>query len=141
MDNLNSIKRIGNNEFVLDELVTQLKTALGVLPFVGAGLSIPFGFKGWQEFLLTMESPIPREKISQRIEQGEFEETAQDLLEALGDFDFQDARSIEFGEKKLAAVSPTGAASYLPRLTDGPIITTNFDRILEKVFADSGARF
>ncbi len=141
MNDLDSIKRLENNEFVLDELVTQLKTALGVLPFVGAGLSIPFGFKGWQEFLLTIKSIIPQEKISQRIERGEFEEAAQDLLEALGDFDFQDALTIEFGEKKLAGVNLRGAVSYLPRLTDGPIITTNFDGVLEKVFADSGARF
>jgi hypothetical protein len=141
MVNLNHIRKIGNNEFVLGELVTQLKTALGVLPFVGAGLSIPFGFKGWQEFLLTMQCPVPREQISQRIDQGQFEEAAQDLLEALDEFDFQDALSIEFGEKKLAAVTVKGAVSYLPRLTDGPTITTNFDHVLEKVFEDSGARF
>jgi hypothetical protein len=68
MENLDSIRRIKRNEFVLNALVTQLKTALGVLPFVGAGLSIPFGFKGWQEFLLTIESGIPRAEISRRID-------------------------------------------------------------------------
>ena len=142
MDNLDSIKKIGNNEFALDELVTQLQTALGVLPFVGAGLSIPFGFRGWQEFLLARaQNSILREKILQRIAQGEYEEAAQDLLDSLGDLDFRDALTIEFGEAKLAAVSLKGAASYLPRLASGPVITTNFDRVLEKVFEDSGARF
>ncbi len=141
MDDLDSIKTIGKNEFTLDELVTQLKSSMGVLPFVGAGLSIPFGFKGWQKFLLTTVSAISQEKISQRIERGEFEEAAQDLLEALGDTDFQDDLTIEFGEKKLAGVNLEGAVSYLPRLASGPVITTNFDRVLEKVFEDSGARF
>src|SRR5712692_8366174 len=104
MDNLDPIKNIGNNGFTLDELVKQLKTALGVLPFVGAGLSIPFGFKGWQEFLLTTaRSDSLRAKIVQRIARGEFEEAAQDLVTELGDFDFRDALSSEFGEAKLAA--------------------------------------
>jgi len=142
MDNLSSIKKIGDNQFTLDQLVIQLKTAMGVLPFVGAGLSIPFGFKGWQEFLLTTaESYIPREKMLQRIAKGEYEEAAQDLLDALGDFDFQDKMTIAFGEEKLAGVNLKGAVSYLPRLASGPVITTNFDRVLEKVFEDSGARF
>ena len=141
MANLDSIKKIGNNDFVLDSLVTQLKTSLGVLPFVGAGLSIPFGFKGWQQFLLTVKSTVPRQKISKRVKRGEFEEAAQDLLEALGAFDFQDLLTSEYGAKKLGNVDLRGAVSYLPRLASGPVITTNFDRVLEKIFEDSGARF
>ncbi len=142
MNDLDAIKKIGNNEFTLDELVKQLKTALGVLPFVGAGLSIPFGFKGWQEFLLSAPGSADlREKISQRIELGQFEEAAQDLSEELGDFDFWDALSMEFGETKLSRANLKGAVSYLPLLASGPVITTNFDRVLEKVFDDSGARF
>jgi hypothetical protein len=52
MSKLASIKKIGNNDFTLNVLVTQLRTSLGVLPFVGAGLSMLFGFSGWQDFLL-----------------------------------------------------------------------------------------
>ena len=142
MTNLDSIRKIGNNNFTLNELVTQLRSSLGVLPFVGAGLSIPFGFRSWRDFLLGMaQTPDLRQKISERISRGEYEEAAQDLLEALGDLDFRDALSMEFGEQKSKAVSIKGAVSYLPRLASGPVITTNFDRVLEKVFEASGARF
>ncbi|HJP90748.1 MAG TPA: SIR2 family protein [Pyrinomonadaceae bacterium] len=141
MEKLAAVKKIKNNTFVLDLLVTQLKTSLGVLPFVGAGLSIPFGFKGWQQFLLTIDSTVSRQKIAKRIKQGQFEEAAQDLLDALGPFDFQDVLTMEYGTQKLTDVSVKGAVSYLPRLASGPVITTNFDRVLEKVFDDSGARF
>lgn len=143
MDNLDSLKKIGRNDFTLSELVTQLKSDLGVLPFVGAGLSIPFGFKGWQDFLLAQAKYAGIEKkIKQRIKQGEYEEAAQDLLEALADLDFQDALLSEYGDKrKLDKVSLKGAVSFLPRLASGPVITTNFDHLLEKVFDDSGARF
>src|SRR5215212_1453589 len=121
MNNLAAIKKLHKNDFTLNELVTQLRTSLGVLPFVGAGLSIPFGFRGWQDFLLGgAPTPEIRQKISQRISRGEYEEAAQDLLESLGDLDFRDALSIEFGEEKLKAVSLKGAVSYLPRLASGP---------------------
>ena len=142
MDNLAAIKAIGKNEFTLDELVMQLKTDLGVLPFVGAGLSIPFGFKGWQQFLLAQAGPPEvKAKISERLDRGEYEEAAEELLESMGRFDFQDALNIEFGEKKLSDVKVQGAVAYLPRLASGPVITTNFDRVLEKIFEESGARF
>jgi len=142
MTNLDSIRQIDKNNFVLDALVTQLRSSLGVLPFVGAGLSIPFGFKGWRDFLLGMAPTSDlQQKMSERISRGEYEEAAQDLLEALGDLDFRDALAMEFGEQKLKTVSLKGAVSYLPRLASGPVITTNFDRVLEKTFEDSGARF
>lgn len=142
MSNLSAIRDIGNNDYTLNELVTQLRSSLGVLPFVGAGLSIPFGFKGWKEFLLAKaQTSELRKKISDRVAKGQYEEAAQDLLESLGDLDFRDALSMEFGEQKLKAVSVKGAVSYLPRLSSGPVITTNFDRVLETVFEGSGARF
>ncbi|MFL6212120.1 MAG: SIR2 family NAD-dependent protein deacylase [Pyrinomonadaceae bacterium] len=142
MDNLNSIKKIDKNEFMLRELVAQLKSALGVLPFVGAGLSIPFGFKGWQDFLLLQaERAGIGKKIRQRIKQGEYEEAAQDLLTALAYRDFQDALLDEYGDHKLDGITLDGTVTYLPRLASGPVITTNFDRVLEKAFEDCGARF
>ena len=35
----------------LDILIAQLRSPVGVVPFVGAGLSVPFGFPGWPDFL------------------------------------------------------------------------------------------
>jgi hypothetical protein len=142
MDTLTSIKRIDNNEFILQQLVEQLKSSMGVLPFVGAGLSIPFGFKGWQDFLLAQAKRAGVETIiKQRIKQGEFEEAAQDLLGELAHRDFQDALLAEYGDNKLDGMTLDGAVNYLPQLISGPVITTNFDHVLERAFEDSGAPF
>src|SRR5256714_6837550 len=142
MNKLDPIRKIGQNDFTLRELVTQLKSALGVLPFVGAGLSIPFGFKGWQQFLLAQgKSAGIEKKIKQRIKDGEYEEAAQDLLNALAHRAFSDALSDAYGDHKLVGVSLQGTVCYLPRLASGPVITTNFDRVLEKAFEESDARF
>jgi hypothetical protein len=40
----------------LSLLEEQLGTRAGIVPFVGAGLSAPFGFPQWGEFLLKFSS-------------------------------------------------------------------------------------
>jgi SIR2-like domain len=144
MNRLRELKNMGTNEFVLSQLVRQLKSAQGVLPFVGAGLSIPFGFKGWQQFLLTQAKFAAIEKkIKTRTKRGEYEEAAQDLLEALKPRRFEDALLSEYGRFKLDKVKTLRgtAVNLLPRLAIGPVITTNFDQVLEKAFDESSARF
>src|SRR5205823_13209165 len=39
------------NRNAMDLLVAQLRSPAGVVPLVGAGLSVPFGFPGWPKFL------------------------------------------------------------------------------------------
>src|SRR5689334_17430605 len=76
-------------------LIDQLRPpALGVLPFVGAGLSMapPFNLPGWGAFLRQQARLVDlREQIEQRLAAGEYEEAAQDLLDARGNFAFAGA--------------------------------------------------
>jgi hypothetical protein len=124
-----------DNKGNLRRLVDQLKTPLGVIPFVGAGLCIPFGFPSWTDFLLTQgRSAGIEEKIKEHLEKGEYEEAAEDLLNALSDRAFQDKIEDVFGDHHLEGKELKGAVSLLPQLASGPVITTNLDRVLEKVF-------
>jgi len=141
-DNIETISAIGQNRFNLTELIGQLNSSFGIVPFVGAGLSVPFGFKSWQAFLLSqaeIAGIVP--KIQQRIEKGEYEEAAEDLLDALARRAFEDGLTAEFGVHRLSKEPLRGAVSYLPQLASGPVITTNFDRVLETAFEQAGARF
>lgn len=141
-EQIEDIKNIGQNEFNLHELVTQLKSALGVVPFVGAGLSIQFGFKGWQEFLMTqaVEAGI-EEQIRQRIRNGEYEEAAEDLLKTMAHRAFEDALLAEYGPWRMDGLEIKGTVSLLPRMVSGPVVTTNFDHVLETAFENCNARF
>ena len=47
---------LADNAINLPLLRKQLKTRVGVVPFVGAGMSVPFGFPPWWPFL---ESQAP----------------------------------------------------------------------------------
>lgn len=142
MSQLDEIKQLAKNEFHLRELAEQLESALGILPFVGAGLSMHFGLKGWQQFLLSEARTAGIERrIKRRISQGQYEEGAQDLLSAMKHRLFQDALVDEYGDHRLDGKKFDGVVSLLPQLASGPVITTNFDHVLEKAFADAEARF
>src|SRR5262245_1164051 len=139
-DLLATIADIQDNKDNLRQLVEQLKTSIGIIPFVGAGLSIPFGFPGWGSFLIAEARKAGVEETIQRhLNVGKYEEAAEDLLHARGYRAFHDAIDNSFGVHRLSGIKFRGAVSLLPQLAAGPVITTNFALVLEEVFkrADS----
>ena len=85
---LERIEPIGRNAGNLRRLVEQLNTPVGVIPFVGAGLSMPFGFPGWTNFLLSeAESAGIKDEVQEFIDAGKYEEAAERLMNGLGELD------------------------------------------------------
>jgi SIR2-like protein len=137
-----AIGEIGDNAENLRLLVEQIETPIGVIPFIGAGISIPFGFPSWSTFLINQAKKAGIEsKIQRWLDIGEFEEAAEDLLKERGFRAFHDAISSEYGVHKLVGHELYGAAMTLPQLTAGPVITTNFDHVLEEAFKRQNRRF
>lgn len=141
-DVLSILKPLGDNEEYLRRLEEQIK-GNGVIPFVGAGLSIPFGMPAWNTFLLKMaEKRGMKEQIQQRLDVQEYEEAAEDLLAEYGARAFHDQIEAAFGNHKWAGQSfADKAVSVLPFLAVGPVITTNYDQILEEAFRQSSRPF
>lgn len=123
------------NADAIDELAEQLKVPDRVLPFVGAGLSFTYGLKGWKAYLLhhAKDRGISAE-ISEMLQKNEYEEAAALLKERMGRLDFQRAIQKEYGVKRLQQFEPKGASCFLHKFTQGPILTTNYDRVIEKTF-------
>jgi hypothetical protein len=139
---LDQILNIGDNEDNLRRLIGQLESDLRVTPFIGAGLTIPLGFPGWSSFLHSQAKKAGIEKsIQQRLDKGEYEDAAEDLLKSRGYRAFQDAIDSNFGSHKLTGQKVKGAVTLLPQLTAGPVITTNFDNVLEEVFEQADSPF
>ncbi len=135
-DLLKLIEPLGDNKANLAFLVKQLGSPLGVVPFVGAGMSVPFQFPDWKTFLLEQAPDAAmRGQIEQRLAKGEYEEAAEDLLGVRGGAAFQDSLEFNFGRNLGGAGLAQAAVCHLPHLATGPFITTNFDRVLEAVFA------
>jgi SIR2-like protein len=125
----------------LDSLVEQLRSPVGVMPLVGAGMSAAIrfstgvkGFPQWSELLLNIARGRTIEPAIKRfIDKGDYERAAEKLDD---DRPGVLPRKIKhaFNRKVDRAQLENGALSYLPYLVNGPVITTNYDRVLEQVF-------
>jgi hypothetical protein len=91
-DELAPIKNIVGNTESISRLVEMLETPAGVIPFVGAGLSVPFGYPGWRKFLIDQAKRAGiEEKIQQHLDAEEYEEAAEALRSEQKPFDFNNA--------------------------------------------------
>lgn len=105
----------------------------GTIPFVGAGMSLPSGYPGWTAFLyqLCEESHVQKEELDKLLEAGDYEQAAQVLHDDLGDALFNENLEAVFSSEK----EIVGVIHYLPKLFPGTtVITTNYDRLLERVY-------
>jgi len=139
---LTQVLRIEENEDNLRYLVEQMKSGIGVIPFVGAGISIPFGFPSWSGFLVDQAARAGvQDQIEALLSAGEYEKAAEVLLSARGYLAFHDAIDNTFGTRRLGRVRLHGAVTSLPQIAPGPVITTNFDHVLEEAFKQCGREF
>ncbi len=144
---LNELKTLGFNETNLKRLQKQLRTSLGVIPFVGAGLSIPFGYKGWSNFLLYYARQVGIDStVKEQLDTGKFEDAGDEVSKALGERQFQNIIEQEFGDDKLVGkldgdLFDNSVVSVLPSLARGAVINTNFDHLLEQVFERAKSKF
>lgn len=139
---LDLLGREGGNDLALNRLEAQLSGRVGIVPFVGAGMSVPFRFPGWSDFLLKLaEEYNMRPSLQERLNNGEYEDGAEDLVRKMGPKRFQDYVYDHFGPDRLDGQELAGAVRWLPHICSGPVVTTNFDRVLERVFEGSGQSF
>jgi hypothetical protein len=125
------------NRQCIDELVRQISTGAGITPFVGAGMSIPYGFPGWSSFLLGIASKWDvTDQVSRCMERGLFEKAAE-ICKQAGEDDFQVAMSRNFGNEKIPHPL-LGPICLLPKIARGPVVTTNFDHLVEAAFHQAG---
>jgi hypothetical protein len=124
---------------VFDELQRSCRRGF-VIPFVGAGMSKSAGLPGWQEYLLGLcdDAGLAQDAIRERLEvRGDYEGAMDEIVQRLTINRFE--RDFERNFQIPEAVS--GAVALLPKLFDCSVITTNFDRVLERVYESDGKAF
>lgn len=132
---------LADNRVTIAHLVEQLQTG-GVIPFVGAGMSVPFGLPDWKSFLTSLAPDgLAKKRIKLRLAKGDYEEAAESLLHWRGGNALQDGIDFTFGPKALRASPADAAIRRLPELCAGPVLTTNFDSVLERVFEEAQRPF
>jgi len=135
-----------NNEKALTALIKQLRSPLGVIPFFGAGISGPLKYRQWGVFLRGVANEqlagADRSAVEEAVAAWDYLRAAGLLAKSLGDEEFQQVIAEEFSDDRLRDANLTsGMFGYLPLVTAGPVITTNFDRVIEHVFEKAGRRF
>lgn len=111
-----------------------------VIPFVGAGMSRSAGCPEWKEYLLRLcdEAHLDADAARIRLEKaGDYEGVMNDLVAKLGVNRF----NLDFERDFKTPDEITGAVTLLPMLFDNSAITTNFDQVLEQVYANDSKRF
>lgn len=131
-----------SNAQAFHHLERQGRTSPGLVPFLGAGLSTAYKLKNWRDLLLSAAPPRLAPEIEEKLCSNDYEGAAEALLQELGADGFQSMVAAFAGDSNLASFDfRTGTVSLLPLLASGPVVTTNFDRVLERAFEVNGAPF
>ncbi len=140
LERANQLLLIADNEdrfMRLKELYKNNK----VVPFIGAGLSMPSGLPSWKDFLYKVqkESGVNKDDFKKLIDNGEYENAAQ-LLHDTDAQHLQEKLENFFG-KKFVIDDIQGVVRRLPEWFKDNVITTNYDDILSVVYEESGEKF
>ncbi len=110
-----------------------------VVPFVGAGLSMPSGYIGWTKCLKGMreEANVTKDVLEGLIETGQYEEAAQALYDAMPHDTFNEHLTNKFDNDR----DLEGCVRFLPYCFTKSVITTNFDNVLERCYEDADKEF
>lgn len=129
------------SEYEQQERFNALKNAFdrgAVFPFVGAGLSQPSGYLGWTQLLrrLRRQTVLSEEVFEQLLSNGEYEEAAQQLQDALGNQFDEEIENAYGNERPLS-----GPVQLLPTAFPRAAFTTNFDNVLKRSYENIGRPF
>lgn len=110
-----------------------------LIPFIGAGLSIPSNYPGWTDFLykLHKQSEIEEEKFDHVIKSGDYEEAAQLLLENLTPGSFFEQIENIFSATRII----NGIIQRIPSVFKKSVITTNFDNVIDRCYSAENINF
>lgn len=108
-----------------------------LIPLFGAGFT-GAAYPGWSSLLEKMAEPFPncQAQLEKQLNDGQFEEAASTLCEEMGEFEFREELCQTFGPHTVpdAMETLTPARKAIPRIFNGPMMTTNVDLCLEEIY-------
>ncbi len=106
-----------------------------IVPFVGAGMSMPCGYCGWTGYLrkTLKETTVDPQTLEDLLDDAKYEEAAQLLFDNMKEGPFNESLENDFGHE----LPLSGAVRYLPYLfASSSVITTNFDDVLKRSYEE-----
>ena len=110
-----------------------------IVPVIGAGLSIWAEYPLWAKLLLEKAEGMPaniKTEIQEQVSNGEYEKAATKVEEFYHRNAFLNTLRDTFSTEKLDTHTRPEYQKLIPLLFKGPIVTTNYDKSLERIFRD-----
>ncbi|MFN7919410.1 MAG: SIR2 family protein [Bryobacteraceae bacterium] len=111
-----------------------------LVPFVGAGLSVDFGYPNWAKLLEKLAPKKVKSKVALLLEHYKYDEAAEVVAENTTPKTLCDKLVKELHEDRLPKPI-TGATSLLPAFAHSLVITTNLDRAIERAYDEAKLPF
>ena len=109
-----------------------------VLPFIGAGFSIPSGMIGWHDLLDDLSDkivgPIKSRRAKDLVHNYNYEEAADKIFHYLGKLTFDERLENRYSVLDYGNI--LGTVRIIPSMFNNMAITTNFDNILELILSE-----
>lgn len=132
-ERLESILSTHRNKKRFDDLCATLKNGQ-LIPFVGSGMSVPYGLLPWSKFLRNIrpDSSMPEQVLEDLLAHCEYEEAAERLATTMPNrlFDERIEHDLRIDKPDMIC----GAVVFLPALFDKLVLTTNLDDLLEQMY-------
>ncbi|NQY87201.1 MAG: SIR2 family protein [Colwellia sp.] len=131
----NEILSLHDNRDRFEQLI-RIHSLSNITPFIGAGMSMQSDYPSWTSFLYKAceNSHITASDLGALLQAGQYEEAAQLLHDNMTSAVFNELLESTFLSRK----EILGSVNYLPLLfPNDHIITTNFDEVIERVYADT----
>jgi hypothetical protein len=130
------------NQATLEALAVSLRSSTGVIPFVGAGMCRSFNLPLWDEFLRgAARSERQRKAVDRHLAKSDYEAAAEVFMAPRSKKRFNELVEKTFDVDVPEADFRASPLRLLPLVTSGPLVTTNFDCVLEQLFALSSRPF
>lgn len=110
-----------------------------VIPFIGAGMSMPSQYPSWTDFLnrLIDETRADKSIFTSYMQNWQYEEAAQYIFDNMGEARFNEELENEFSHDNKIQ----GAIRLLPYLFKTSVITTNYDNVIKRCYEKIGFPF
>jgi NAD-dependent SIR2 family protein deacetylase len=140
LDYLDDILKNHINKARFDHLCSAIEKEI-VMPFIGAGMSVPSGIPTWSDSMKRLQrlSRLEEAKLLSFLQRGAFEDAASALLEKMPLRLFNEQLEQIYRRDHEAAIS--GPIRFLPEIFSSTILTTNYDTILEDLYKNRNNAF
>jgi hypothetical protein len=112
-----------------------------VIPFVGSGMSAPSGYPLWKDVLieLSKRSDINESRCKELLSAQDYESAFLEISAGMPEAFFNECFQNLFPDRRDNLIC--GSVRFIPLIFKSDVITTNFDRILEKAYQDNRHSF